>query len=60
MIFYSKGGDIATNRRDEQDMAVACFGILQAALVFVNTLMIQDVLADPAWAAILSKADRRG
>ncbi|MDN5918727.1 MAG: transposase, partial [Pseudonocardia sp.] len=60
VIFYGKGGDIATNRRDEQEMAVACLRILQAALVFINTLMIQDVLADPDWADTLSEADRRG
>ncbi len=35
IIFYGKGGDIATNRRDEQEMAVACLRILQAALVYV-------------------------
>jgi len=60
VIFYGKGGDIATNRRDEQEMAVACLRILQTALVFVNTLMIQDVLADPDWAGTLVEADRRG
>ena len=37
VIFYGKGGDIGTNRRDEQEMAVACLRILQAALVFAYT-----------------------
>ncbi len=60
VIFYGKGGDIGTNRRDEQEMAVACLRILQAALVFVNTLMIQDVLADADWADTLAEPDRRG
>lgn len=32
----------------------------QAALVYVNTLMIQDLLADPEWAEILTDEDRRG
>lgn len=32
----------------------------QAALVYVNTLMLQDVLADDAWAEALTPADRRG
>ncbi len=26
----------------------------------MNTLMLQDVLAEPAWADILTPADRRG
>jgi hypothetical protein len=41
-------------------MAVLCLRILQAALVYVNTLMLQDVLADPKWDEILTDEDRRG
>jgi hypothetical protein len=55
-----KGGDIATNRRDEQELSVLCLRVLQAALVYVNTLMVQDILADDEWAAQLTDADRRG
>ena len=32
----------------------------QAALVYVNTLMLQDVLAEDAWADMLTTEDRRG
>jgi TnpA family transposase len=60
VIFFGKGGDIATNRRDEQELSVLCLRVLQAALVYVNTLMVQDVLADDDWAAQLTDADRRG
>lgn len=45
-IFYGKARDIASNRRDEQEMSVLCLHILQAAMVYVNTLMLQDVLAE--------------
>ena len=31
-----------------------------AALVHINTLLIQRILAEPAWAARLGDADRRG
>jgi hypothetical protein len=34
--------------------------VLQAALVYVNTLMLQDVLADPAWEQVLTAEGRRG
>lgn len=37
-----------------------CLRILQAALVYVNTLMLQDVLAAPEWAEVLTETDRRG
>lgn len=41
-------------------MTALCLRILQAALVYVNTLMLQDVLAEAAWAGMLGPADRRG
>ncbi len=40
--------------------SVLCLRVLQAALVYVNTLMVQDVLADDDWATTLTHADRRG
>lgn len=60
VIFYGKGGDIASNRRDEQELSMLCLRVLQSALVYVNTLMVQDVLADRAWADRLTDTDRRG
>ncbi|GAA2656716.1 hypothetical protein GCM10009864_23430 [Streptomyces lunalinharesii] len=33
--------------------------LLQSALVHVNTLLMQEVLADPRWADKLTDADRR-
>ena len=60
MIYYGKGGEIASNRQDEQEMTVLCLRILQAALVYVNTLMLQDVLAENDWSDLLTLEDRRG
>lgn len=60
VIYYGKGGEIASNRQDEQEMSALCLRILQAALVYVNTLMLQDVLAEDAWADLLTTEDRRG
>jgi len=60
VLYYGKGGEIASNRADEQEMSVACLQILQAALVYVNTLLLQDVLAEPDWASRLTEHDRRG
>jgi len=41
-------------------MTVLCLRILQAALVYVNTLMLQDVLAQDDWTKLLTPEDRRG
>jgi len=60
-IYYGKAGDIATNRRDEAELSVLCPRLLHAAMVYINILMIQDVLDDPAWwAARLGPEDYRG
>ncbi len=60
IIFFGGGGEIASNRRDEQELSVLCLRVLQCALVYVNTLMLQDVLAEDAWADLLTADDRRG
>lgn len=60
VIFFGKGGDIASNRRDEQELSVLCLRVLQSALVYVNTLMVQDVLADDEWADRMTDVDHRG
>ena len=41
-------------------MTVLCLRILQAALVSVNTLLLQDVLAEDDWDDLLTAEDRRG
>jgi TnpA family transposase len=59
-IFYGKGGEIATNRLDDQEVAVLSLHLLQLSLVYINTLMIQEVLASPAWSERLTEEDMRG
>ncbi len=59
-IFYGKGGEIATNRSEDQELAALSLHLLQACLVFVNVLMIQAVLADPPWAERMTPDDYRG
>jgi TnpA family transposase len=59
VIAYGNGGTIASNRREEQEMFVVCLRILQAALAYVNTLMLQDVLDDPQWSELLTPVDQR-
>jgi TnpA family transposase len=58
VITHSKDGEIASNRRDEQEMFVLCLRILQSVLVYVNTLMLRGILGEPEWARLLTPADR--
>ncbi|MBA2712695.1 MAG: Tn3 family transposase [Rubrobacteraceae bacterium] len=59
-IFYGKGGEIATNRLEDQEVAVLSLHLLQICLVYVNTLMIQEVLSDASWSERLTEEDMRG
>ncbi len=59
-ICYGNGGELATNRREDQELVVLCLYLLQASLVYINTLMIQQVLEDPAAAIALGPDDLRG
>jgi len=58
-IFYGRQGDFATNRRDEQEVAMLAMHVIQNSLVYVNTLMIQDVFAEPVWLARMTTMDLR-
>ena len=59
-ILYGRGGEVSSNRREDQEATVLSLHLLQNCMVFVNTLMIQRVLGDPIWAARMGPAERRG
>ncbi|MGW6360136.1 Tn3 family transposase [Streptomyces sp. NPDC055092] len=58
-LFYGKDGDLAGADRESQEVSMLALHLLQSALVHVNTLLMQEVLADPKWADKLTDADRR-
>ncbi len=59
-IFLGKGREIATNRLEDQEIAVLSLHLLQSALVYVNTLMVQEVLSEPLWMNMMQTEDLRG
>ena len=52
-IFYGNGNgngnELVSNRRDDHEISILSLHLLQAAMVYVNTLMIQEVLGARAW-----------
>ena len=46
-IFYGKGGELNTNSPENQELGLLSLHLLQSSLVYVNTLMIQEVLSEP-------------
>jgi TnpA family transposase len=58
-IYFGKSGEFATNRLDEQEIAALSLHLLQICLVYVNTLLIQRVLAEPQQLRQMKKEDLR-
>jgi TnpA family transposase len=58
-IFYGRSGEIASNRLDDQELTMLALHLLQACLVYVNTLMLQQVLTEPTWLTAMTPEDFR-
>ena len=48
-IFYGKLGELRTNNTEDQELSVLCLHLLQACIVYINTLIIQQVLSELHW-----------
>lgn len=59
-IFYGKNGEFTSNRLEDQEITMLALHLLQLSLIYVNTLMIQGVLAEKAWLNQLKQEDYRG
>ena len=58
-IFYGKLGELKTNKTDDQELSILCLHLLQACMVYINTLIIQQVLSEPHWKNKLTPEDYR-
>ena len=58
-IFFGKGGEIASNRLEDQELSVLALHLLQNCLIYVNTLMLQRILTEPAWLERMTPEDHR-
>ncbi|MCP4287143.1 MAG: Tn3 family transposase [Gammaproteobacteria bacterium] len=58
-IYFGKSGEIATNNLEDQEVSVLALHLLQVSLVYINTLMIQQVLREPGWQVRMTERDMR-
>lgn len=58
-IFYGDSSEIASNRIEDQELSVLSLHLLQLCLVYVNTLMIQQVLKESIWHGRMTAVDFR-
>ena len=58
-IFYGRSSEFASNRLVDQELSALSLHLLQICLVYVNTLLIQRVLAEPKQFKQMKKEDLR-
>jgi TnpA family transposase len=58
-ILFGKGGELASNRQEDQEVSMLALHLLQISMVYINTLMIQQVLSEPSWSGRLTTEDLR-
>ena len=58
-ILYGRGGEIATNRLEDQEATMLALHLLQNCMVYVNTLMLQRVLGEPIWLERMGANEQR-
>ena len=59
-VHFGRAGEISTNRREDQEIAVQALHLVQNCMVYVNTQMYQNILSAPKWKDRLTPEDYRG
>ena len=58
-VYFARRGEMTSNRREDQEISMLSLHLLQNCMVYVNTLMLQEVLAEPHWQGRLTETDLR-
>ena len=58
-VFFARHGEMTSNRREDHEISMLSLHLLQNCMVYVNTLMLQQVLAQPHWQGRLTETDLR-
>jgi TnpA family transposase len=56
-VFFARRGELASNRREDHEISMLALHLIQNCMVYINTLMIQRVLAQPHWQGRLTPRD---
>jgi TnpA family transposase len=57
-VFFARRGELSSNRHEDHELSLLSLHLLQNCMVFVNTLMLQQVLAQPHWTDRLTPRDQ--
>ena len=56
-VFFARRGELTSNRREDHEVSMLSLHLLQNCMVYINTLMLQQVIAEPHWIDRLTARD---
>jgi TnpA family transposase len=56
-VFFARRGELASNRPEDHEVSMLALHLLQNCMIYINTLMLQQVLARPHWERKLTARD---
>jgi TnpA family transposase len=56
-VFFARRGEFTSNRREDHEISMLALHLLQNCMVYINTLMLQQILAQPQWSGRLNARD---
>ncbi len=56
-VFFARRGEMASNRREDHETNMLALHLIQNCMVYINTLMIQKILAQPDWQGRMTPRD---
>jgi TnpA family transposase len=56
-VFFARRGELASNQREDHEVSMLALHLLQNCMVYINTLMLQRILAQPQWSSRLTSRD---
>lgn len=59
-IHFGQQSKIISNNLEDQELSMLCLHLLQVSLIYINTLMLQEVLSDSSWSDRMTPEDWRG
>jgi TnpA family transposase len=56
-VFFARRGEMVSNRHEDHEISMLALHLIQNCMVYINTLMIQKLLAPPHWPGKLTPRD---
>lgn len=58
-IFFGQRGVISSNNETDHELSILCLHLIQSSLVYINTLMMQQIIKEERYDKILTIEDKR-